>query len=39
MGKILRPINYEQLLNPTQTEQGIKQIKDFSGNFFVIILS
>ena len=29
MGKILRPINYEQLLNPTQTEQGIKQIKDF----------
>ncbi len=29
MSKIIRPIDYKQLLNPTQTEQGIKQIKDF----------
>lgn len=29
MSKIITPINYVQLLNPTQTEQGIKQIKDF----------
>ncbi len=29
MSKIIKPINYERLLNPTQTEQGIKQIKDF----------
>ena len=29
MSKIIKPTDYEQLLNPTQTEQGIKQIKDF----------
>jgi len=29
MSKLIRPINYEQLLNMKQTEQGIKQIKDF----------
>lgn len=29
MSKIIRPVDYKQLLNPTQTEQGIKQIKDF----------
>lgn len=29
MSKIIKPTDYKQLLNPTQTEQGIKQIKDF----------
>lgn len=29
MGKIIKPKEYHQLLNPTQTEQGIKLIKDF----------
>ena len=29
MSKIINPTDYKQLLNPTQTEQGIKQIKDF----------
>ena len=29
MSRIIKPTDYEQLLNPTQTEQGIKQIKDF----------
>ncbi len=29
MSKIIKPNNYEQLLNPTQTEQGIKLIKEF----------
>lgn len=29
MSKLIRPINYEQLLDMKQTEQGIKQIKDF----------
>lgn len=29
MSKIIKPTDYKQLLNQTQTEQGIKQIKDF----------
>ncbi len=29
MSKIIKPNNYERLLNPTQTEQGIKLIKEF----------
>ena len=29
MSRLIRPVNYEQLLNMKQTEQGIKQIKDF----------
>ena len=29
MSKLIKPTGYEQLLNPAQTEQGIKQIKDF----------
>ncbi|MBR1466084.1 MAG: aspartate--ammonia ligase [Bacteroidaceae bacterium] len=29
MGKIIKPENYKPLLNPAQTEQGIKLIKDF----------
>lgn len=29
MSKIIKVEGYKQLLNPTQTEQGIKQIKDF----------
>ena len=29
MSKIIKPANYKQLLNPAQTEQGIKLIKDF----------
>lgn len=29
MGKIIKPENYQPLLNPAQTEQGIKLIKDF----------
>ncbi len=29
MSKIIQPIDYKCLLNPMQTEQGIKQIKDF----------
>lgn len=29
MSRIIKPTDYEQLLNPIQTEQGIKQIKDF----------
>jgi aspartate--ammonia ligase len=29
MSKLIRPTNYEQLMTPAQTEQGIKQIKDF----------
>ena len=29
MGKIIKPENYKPMLNPAQTEQGIKLIKDF----------
>ena len=29
MGKIIKPTDYKQLLDPAQTELGIKQIKDF----------
>ena len=29
MSKLIRPEGYQQLLNPAQTEQGIKLIKDF----------
>ena len=29
MSKIIKPADYKQLLNPAQTEQGIKLIKDF----------
>ncbi len=29
MSKLIKPEGYKQLLNPTQTEQGIKQIKEF----------
>ncbi len=29
MSKLIKPINYKALLNPQQTEQGIKLIKDF----------
>ena len=29
MSKIIKPENYHTLLNPAQTEQGIKLIKDF----------
>ncbi len=29
MSKLIKPVGYQQLLDPIQTEQGIKQIKDF----------
>ena len=29
MSKLIKPHSYEQLMTPAQTEQGIKQIKDF----------
>ena len=29
MSKLIRPTDYAQLMTPAQTEQGIKQIKDF----------
>lgn len=29
MSKLIKPIGYQQLLTPTQTEQGIKLIKEF----------
>ncbi|MCM1312024.1 MAG: aspartate--ammonia ligase [Bacteroides sp.] len=29
MSKLIKPKGYQQLLDPAQTEQGIKQIKDF----------
>ena len=29
MSKLIKPEGYKQLLDPTQTEQGIKTIKDF----------
>jgi len=29
MSKLIKPVNYERLLNAQQTEQGIKLIKDF----------